>query len=103
MRSGYRSALYPLSSDPETFFRAADSVGAKYVVVDQIPGLGPHYLHPILLARRDDFCVINDLSWPNASLARIDTTAPPRPNVKSPNSFRGCPLSQSRAPSPGRP
>ncbi|HEY8166856.1 MAG TPA: hypothetical protein VIF83_15005 [Gemmatimonadaceae bacterium] len=103
MRSGYRSALYPLSSDPEQFYRAADSVGANYVVVDQIPGLGPHYLHPILLARRDDFCVINELSWSNASLAQIDTSAPPRKNVTAPNSFRGCPLSQRRAPPARRP
>jgi hypothetical protein len=93
-RSGYRSALYPLSTDAEKLFHEADSVGAKYLVVDQIPGLGPHYLHPILLSHRDDFCVINELSLSNASLARIDTAAPPRPNVKAPNSFRGCPLAK---------
>jgi hypothetical protein len=92
VRSGYRSALYPLSSDPSGFFAAADSVGAKYLVVDQIPGIGPRYLHPILLRRRDAFCVVNELSLPNASLAKIDTTLPPRIGVKAANSFRGCPL-----------
>jgi hypothetical protein len=99
IRSGYRSTLYPLSKEPEKLFHTADSVGAKYLVVDQIPGIGPFYLHPILIARRDDFCIINQLSYSNASLARIDTTAPPRPDVTKPNSFRGCPLGRgSRAP-----
>ncbi len=92
VRSGYRSALYPLNSDPARLFATADSVGAKYLVVDQIPGIGPRYLHPIMLKRRDDFCIVNELSFPNASLAKIDTTAPPRIGVKAANSFRGCPL-----------
>jgi hypothetical protein len=94
-RSGYRSVLYPLSTDAEKLFHAADSVGAKYLVIDQIPGIGPYYLHPILLAHRDDFCVINELSFSSASLARIDTAAAPRRNVTAPNSFRGCPLAKA--------
>ncbi|HEU0053246.1 MAG TPA: glycosyltransferase family 39 protein [Longimicrobium sp.] len=90
--SGYRGRVYPLSADPDTFFKAADEIGAKWVVVDQVMDLAPRYLHPVLLARRDDFCVVPDPTFPEAALARIDTAGPPRPPNAPPNAFRNCPL-----------
>ncbi|HEX6573330.1 MAG TPA: hypothetical protein VF042_00045 [Gemmatimonadaceae bacterium] len=92
LHSGYRSALYPLSPVPDSLFNLAKRIGAGYVVVDQIADLAPKYLHPIMLARRDDFCVIPELSTDNAALARIEIGGPPRPPGSAPNSFRSCPL-----------
>jgi hypothetical protein len=90
--SGYPGRLYPMSVEPDSLLRAAAAAGAEWVVVDQIPGLGPLYLHPALLARRDDFCVVPELSLPNAGLARIAPGGPPRAPGSPPNAFRSCPL-----------
>ena len=81
--------LYPLSAVPDSLFSLAKRTGAQYVVVDQIGDLAPQYLHPILLARRDDFCIIRELSTENAAFARIEIGAPPRVGA-APNSFRTC-------------
>ncbi|HZJ01084.1 MAG TPA: hypothetical protein VFD22_10525 [Gemmatimonadaceae bacterium] len=88
--SGYQSVLYPLSPVPDSLFNLAKRVGAQYVVVDQISDLAPKYLHPILLARRDDFCVIRELSTEDAAFARIDIGGPPRAPGAAANSFRTC-------------
>ena len=92
LHSGYRSALYPLSPVPDSLFNLAKRLGAKYVVVDKISDLAPRYLHPILLARRSDFCIVPELSTENAALAKIEVGGPPRPPDSAPNSFRSCPL-----------
>jgi hypothetical protein len=60
-------------------------------VFDQIRDLAPLYLHPVLLARRDDFCVINGFVLPSAALLRIEVGGPRRTGVAE-NSFRGCPV-----------
>lgn len=88
--SGYQSRLYPLSAVPDSLFAEADRIHAKYVVIDQIMDLAPLYLHPILLARRDDFCVIPEFSHENAVFAQIDRGGPPRPAGTAPNAFRIC-------------
>ena len=90
--SGYKSVLYPLTNVPDSLFNLAKRVKAQYVVVDQIGDLAPLYLHPIMLARRDDFCVIPELSTENAAMAKIDLGAPPQPSGTPENSFRSCPL-----------
>jgi hypothetical protein len=90
--SGYKSVLYPLTNVPDSLFNLAKRVKAQYVVVDQIGDLAPLYLHPIMLARRDDFCVIPELSTENAAMAKIDLGAPPQPPGTPENSFRSCPL-----------
>jgi len=95
--SGYQSRLYPLSNVPDTLFAAAKKIGAKFVVVDQIMDLAPLYLHPILFARRDDFCVITEFSHPNAAFARIEPGGPPRPPESAPNAFRTCTLNEVAA------
>jgi hypothetical protein len=89
--SGYRSRLYPASTDPDDFFRVAREAGAEFVVVDQVPDLAPAFLHPTLLARRDQFCVVPELSHPEAAMARIQP-GPPRAAGAPENAFRSCPL-----------
>lgn len=88
--SGYQSRLYPLTSVPDSLFAEADRIHAKFVVIDQIEDLAPLYLHPILLARRDDFCVVPEFSHPEAPFARIERGSPPRAPGSSPNAFRVC-------------
>ena len=89
--SGYPGRMYPLTLVPrDTFFNAAREVKATYVVIDQIEDLAPIYLHPVLLARRDDFCVVGAVSRENAALARIAPGGPPRPADAPPNAFRPC-------------
>jgi len=90
--SGYQSKLYPLTSVPDSLFAEANRIHAKYVVIDQIMDLAPLYLHPILLARRDDFCVVPEVSHPEASFAKIEIGGPPRPPGSPPNAFRVCHL-----------
>jgi 4-amino-4-deoxy-L-arabinose transferase-like glycosyltransferase len=92
VHSGYQSRLYPLFPVPDSLFNLAARIHAKYLVIDQITDLAPRYLHPILLARRDDFCVIPELSLPNAAFAKIEIGGPPRPPGSAPNQFRACPL-----------
>ncbi|HEY0038113.1 MAG TPA: hypothetical protein VGB66_15550, partial [Longimicrobium sp.] len=90
--SGYRSRLYPSSADPADFFRGARDAGAGWVVVDQVPDLAPIFLNPVLLARRDDFCVVPELSFTHAALARIQPGGPPRAPGAPENAFRACRL-----------
>ena len=94
LHSGYRSALYPLTPVPDSLFNLAARIQAGYVLVDQIRDLAPIYLHPVLLARSSDFCVIPELSTEDATVAKIEIGGPPRPPGSAENSFRTCPLSQ---------
>ncbi|HEV7587175.1 MAG TPA: hypothetical protein VGO40_03515 [Longimicrobium sp.] len=87
--SGYRGRTYPLSPSPDTFYAAAREIGAHYVVLDGIPGLSALYLQPVLLAKRDDFCVLRDLFYRDAALLRIEPGSPHRPDVPA-TSFRIC-------------
>ncbi|HEU4878975.1 MAG TPA: hypothetical protein VFT21_05960 [Gemmatimonadaceae bacterium] len=90
--SGYQSTLYPLTRKPEPFFALADSVHANYLIIDQIGDLAPKYLHPVMLARRDDFCIVTELSTENAAFAKIEPGGAPRAPGAAPNAFRTCPL-----------
>lgn len=99
--SGYRSRLYPMTARPDSFFAAAREAGAEWVIIDQVPDMAPMYLHPVLLAARDDFCVVREPIFPEAVLARIDTAGPPRPPGSPPNSFRLCDLPPPEVAVPG--
>ncbi|HEY0243399.1 MAG TPA: hypothetical protein VGC52_12115, partial [Gemmatimonadaceae bacterium] len=90
--SGYQSVLYPLSKVPDSLFNLAARTGARYLVIDVISDLAPRYLHPILLERRDDFCIVRELSDPEAAFAKIDKGGPRQPPGTKENSFRTCPL-----------
>jgi hypothetical protein len=88
--SGYRSRLYPLSAVPDSLFDLAKRIGAHYLIVDQISDLAPKYLHPVLLARRDDFCVVPSLSTVNAVFMKIEIGGPPPRSGVAENVFRVC-------------
>ena len=92
LHSGYRSVVYPFFAVPDSLFNLASRTGAKYLVIDEIGDVSPRFLQPILLARRDDFCIIRELSAPAAAMARIEIGGPRRPDA-APNSFRTCPVS----------
>lgn len=59
--SGLRGDFYPLSADPDAFFAHADSLGAQYLVVDQMDELAAFYLAPVVEARAQAFCVLRVL------------------------------------------
>ena len=54
--SGVRSRTYPLSPDPDRFFREASAAGVSYVVLDRVDRLGAAYVAPVLMARPAAFC-----------------------------------------------
>jgi hypothetical protein len=87
--SGYQSRTYPLSANPDTFFAFARQSRARYVVFDNNNDLSPQYLHPVLQARRDDFCAVRGLTLPNATVLRIEPGSPRRTGVPE-NSVRVC-------------
>ena len=78
-QSGFRSAMYPLSADTARFFANADSVNARYVVIDQLSPLAEMYLNPVILAAPGRFCVEDALSRNHALLMQILPTE--RPNA----------------------
>lgn len=88
--SGYQSKLYPLTSVPDSLFAEAASIHAKFIVIDHMTDLAPLYLNPVLLARRDNFCVVPEFSHPGALFARIETSSPPRAPGQAPTLFRIC-------------
>jgi hypothetical protein len=87
--SGHRSRLYPKTENPDSFFAMVRETGADFVVVDQISDMAP-YLHAVLIARQNDFCVIRELSYPNAMLARIVENAPPPATPLGRDEVRTC-------------
>ncbi|GMR13833.1 MAG: hypothetical protein BMS9Abin29_2052 [Gemmatimonadota bacterium] len=54
--SGVPSRTYPLSRDPERFFREADAAGIEYVVLDRVDQLGELYVGSVVGARPEAFC-----------------------------------------------
>ncbi|HEX6133411.1 MAG TPA: hypothetical protein VFZ24_05595 [Longimicrobiales bacterium] len=56
---GLRGRTYPFSPEPEAFFAAADSAGARYVVYDGLGGTADAYLRPVLLRKPDAFCIMH--------------------------------------------
>jgi hypothetical protein len=55
---GPRGSIYPLSPDPAAFFAAADSVGARYVVLDRLDVVSQMYLVPALEQHPGAFCIM---------------------------------------------
>jgi hypothetical protein len=56
--SGLRGRNYPLSTDPAAFFATADSVNARYVVLDRLDNVSAYYLEPLLARRPAAFCLM---------------------------------------------
>jgi hypothetical protein len=53
---GLRGAIYPLSTDPQQLFQLADSIHARYVILDRLTRMADAYLVPALLQRPQAFC-----------------------------------------------
>lgn len=56
---GLRGRNYPFSPEPDAFFAAVDSAGARYVVYDGLGGTADAYLRPVLLRRPAAFCLMH--------------------------------------------
>ncbi|HEX8695915.1 MAG TPA: hypothetical protein VF746_26095 [Longimicrobium sp.] len=69
--SGYPGRVYPLSADPDTFFRAAREARATHVAVDGLVDLTPRYLRPAVLARAERFCWMPEFRLQTAFMMRI--------------------------------
>lgn len=109
--SGLRGRMFPLSADPAGFLRAAEEVGARYVVMDPTEVLQELYLAPVVRAAPESFCLVRSLGPGRPALlgilpggrastvATADTDAsveeaPPSVEVSLPN----CPADYRRRP-----
>ena len=54
--SGVRSRTYPLSANPDRFFREAREIGVSYVVLDRVDRLGGAYVGAVVRDRPWAFC-----------------------------------------------
>lgn len=59
--SGLRGRMFPLGADPAGFLRAAEGVGARYVVMDPTELLQELYLTPVVRAAPESFCLVRSL------------------------------------------
>lgn len=57
--SGYPGAVYPFSYDRSRLLRDADSLGAGYVVLDELGGSSTAYLLPAVAEHRRHYCAVN--------------------------------------------
>lgn len=73
--SGHPGRNFPLSREPDDFFRAALDARARYVVYDHVDDLADLYLGPVLLRRPDAFCVMRSLGIEGAVLLGIRADA----------------------------
>jgi 4-amino-4-deoxy-L-arabinose transferase-like glycosyltransferase len=89
--SGYRSRMYPKSESADTFFALVHDARAGYVVLDQIQDMAP-YLHAVVMRNKQRFCIVQQVSLPQAVVARIVEDAPPLPARFGPDDYRTCPL-----------
>ena len=76
---GVPGRQYPLSAEPDSFFKQAREAGARYVVFDGIDGLSQRYLAPVLLTQSNAFCILFSLGQDRASIFGIDSVAGGQP------------------------
>lgn len=101
--SGVPSRTYPLSQDPERFFREAREAGVEYVVMDRVDQLGALYVGPVVEARPEAFCnliaVRGGDGGQTAILAILPTDAsevPADDSVQSGIVIQACPANMVR-------
>ena len=88
---GVPSRQYPLSAEPDSFFKRAAELRARYVVLDGIDGLSQNYLMPVLLKKSNAFCILFSLGPGRASFFGIDQAAGALPEaVPGDGSFAPC-------------
>jgi hypothetical protein len=87
--SGVPGQIFPLSAEPDSFFRTARELGARYVLFDGIDGLAQAYLAPVLLSRSNSFCIVLSLGQDRATLFGINPAMAPPPSPQA-ASFEPC-------------
>ena len=55
---GVQGVTFPLSQDPAAFFATVDSVGARYLIFDQIDAAATFYVRPVILRFAPAFCIM---------------------------------------------
>jgi hypothetical protein len=58
LSGGVPAVIFPFSTDAAAFFAAADTAGARYLVLDRVDGLSSAYVTPIVLRRPQAFCIL---------------------------------------------
>lgn len=85
--SGLPGRTYPLTAQPDSFFRGAADARARYVLFDGLDGLSQSYLAPVLVGYSNSFCIMFGLGPERATLFGIlPRRAPPAqaaPNFES--------------------
>ncbi|HEY0671286.1 MAG TPA: hypothetical protein VGD27_03415, partial [Longimicrobiales bacterium] len=87
--SGVPSRTYPLTAEPDSFFRAARDAGARYVLFDRLDALSQAYLAPVLIGRSNSFCMLFSLGADRATMFGI-REAPPAASPVQATSFEPC-------------
>ncbi|HET9441554.1 MAG TPA: hypothetical protein VFO52_15365 [Longimicrobiales bacterium] len=72
--SGVPSRTYPLTAEPDSFFRTARDAGARYVLFDRLDALSQAYLAPVLIGRSNSFCMLFSLGADRATMFGIRET-----------------------------
>ena len=88
---GVPGRQYPLSADPDTFFKEADAAHARYVVFDGLDALSVNYLAPVLTGRSDSFCILFGLGENRAVVFGITRGQTALATPTQPGSFAPCP------------
>lgn len=69
--SGLPGRTYPLTAEPDSFFRGAADARARYVLFDGLDGLSQSYLAPVLVGYSNSFCIMFGLGPERATLFGI--------------------------------
>ena len=77
--SGVPGRTFPLTASPDSFFKAVQETGARYVLFDGIDALAQAYVAPVLLSRSNSFCIVLGLGQDRATLFGIRPTLAPPP------------------------
>jgi 4-amino-4-deoxy-L-arabinose transferase-like glycosyltransferase len=87
--SGYRSRQYPLTGNPDDFLAEVRRTGARYVVLDR-SGEGQRNLRPLVISHPDLFCLVPEVGYEGAALARIGTDHRLPPGGTAPGQVISC-------------
>lgn len=95
------SMTYPFTPDPQQFLAFADSIGARYLIFDELGGLAQNYLVPVLTRRPDAFCILDAAGPTGTALFGIRENAlagTERDAGSGPINFEVCDSTYRRAP-----
>lgn len=76
MSGGHTYSLtYPFTDQPQQFLEFADSVGARYLLFDQLDRLSQAYVAPVLMQRPQAFCILEATSTSGTAVFGIVANA----------------------------